>query len=169
MNHLMDLETTTKFLALVATYWPSSNMVEGMAGSWSQAINTYPKADAWEALKQFRSEEDRKFAPTISELIGRMDYLNKFHEKERVNAALLIEAPRRKNDFEALETYSYKTGRTTPKRGKDEPEFEVRTAIRCSHERLIEIEETMERRGFFKSFYPLAGNKRGYIWKNKNI
>jgi hypothetical protein len=160
----MNLQETNGLLGLFVEYWPTFELTDNKAAAWSEAMSDYHKAEAWQALKDFRTEESRVWAPTISELIGRMDYWRDRRATEKQNEALLLEAPRRRNDFEPLETYTYKTSRTTPKQKKDEPQWEVKKAVRCSRDRKRELLEEMKKRGYIKRYYDLADGKRGSVW-----
>lgn len=156
----MNIHETNSMLALYSEYWPAFETSDARVTAWTEALLDYHKAEAWQALKDFRSEEERKFAPTISELIGRMDYYRERRVKEAMDNQLLLEGPR-SMVFDPIEEYSYKTSRTTPKKQKDESDFEVRKAVRCSRERKKEIHEAMIRQGFKKEVFNLGG-KKGY-------
>lgn len=158
---MMDLDHTEQLLSLIQTYWPNSTYVQGMNVSWTEALREYHRAEVWEALRKFRSEEERKFAPTISELIGRMDYYRERRAAEKAAETLLLEAPTRSFVSDPIETYSYKTSRTTPKKKKDDSDHEVRKAVRCTRERRREIHESMMRQGFVKEVFDLGNGRKG--------
>jgi hypothetical protein len=150
-------------LALFAEYWPAFDTNETRVKAWAEALEDYHKAEAWEAVKEFRCEETRTFAPTISELIGRMDYLRDRRATEKANEMLMLEAPKRR-DFEPMESYSYKTSRTTPKRKNDDPVFEVKKALRITKERREELYAEMKRKGYVKKLYDLGNGRQGSVW-----
>jgi hypothetical protein len=159
----MNLEQTNVMLALFSEYWPAFDCNETRVKAWAGALVDYDRAEAWEAVKEFRVEEDRTFAPTISELIGRMDYRRERREIEQTQKYLL-DAPATPNDFEPMETYTYSTTRTTPKRKKDESDFEVRKAVRQTREARKIYDEKMRKMGFKQRFYDLANGRKGSIW-----
>ena len=159
----MNLEQTNVMLALFSEYWPAFDCNETRVKAWAGALVDYDRAEAWEAVKEFRVEEARTFAPTISELIGRMDYRRERREVEQAQKYLL-NAPATQNDFEPMETYTYQTSRTTPKHKKDESDWEVKKAVRCTRERIKQYEAEQERKGLKKRMYDLGNGKQGSIW-----
>ena len=160
----MNLDAVAKMLAIFATYWTNFVPVDGMAKSWAEAMASHETRLAWEALKQFRSEEDRKFAPTISEFIGRMDTLATIQNKKLSDNALLLEAPKIRSETEPIEVYTYKTTRTTPKKNKDDSDHEVRQASRVSQLRRQELDQQRTKDGFRKVAIQLGNVKTGYEW-----
>lgn len=156
----MDIEQTNKMLALYTEYWPAFDTNDARVFAWAEALQDYGREEAWKATLDFRSEEKRTFAPTISELIGRMNYYRERAISEYMDNQLLLEGPK---SFvgDPIESYTYKTWRTTPKKKQDETDFEVRKALRCSRERKKEIHEAMMREGFKKEIFSL-GDKKGY-------
>jgi len=151
-------------LGLFAQYWPTFTIQTGMSESWAHALIDYSREELWESLKQFRAEEQRVFAPTISELIGRTDTLREIHKK-KASDALLLEPPKRKrSEYEPMETYAYTTTRTTPKKNKDEPDTETRKAVRMSAERRKEIERRKTEEGYRKVTVPLGNGRYGFEW-----
>jgi hypothetical protein len=159
----MDLEKTAKMLDLFCAYWPSFSTSVEMAEAWAAALKDYHKAEAWEALTEFRAEEMRVFAPAISELIGRMDYLRDRRAAEKANEMLMLEAPKKRN-FDPMESYTYKTSRTSPKRKSDEPDWEVKSALRITKDRRKELYDEMQKRGYVKKIYSLPNGRSGSIW-----
>jgi hypothetical protein len=161
----MNLDSVTKMLAVFATYWPNFSPVDGMAKSWTEALAEYEPHQAWDALKQFRSEEERKFAPVISEFIGRMDTLATI-QKTQINDAKLLEAPPKKyDDEEVFELYAYQTSRTTPKRNKDDHDSETRKALRVTHSRGKDLVQRANTDGLRKVYISLPNNRRGFVWE----
>jgi hypothetical protein len=160
----MNLEQVTKMLGLMCAYWPSFTPVDGMAQMWAEALQGYDNREAWEALKQFRAEEDRNFAPNISNLIGRMDVFREI-EKTKASNFLALEAPKVSNDEPLSELYAYKTSRTTPKRNKDDSDFETRKATRPTADRRKELEKQMMDAGYRKSKVPLVNGLVGFVWE----
>jgi hypothetical protein len=137
--------------------------VDGQAQSWTEALKDYDSTEAWEALKQFRSEEEREFAPNISNLIGRMDTLRLVKKQHEDNQLLLAPPKNLRQEYEPMETYAYPTSRTTPKRNKDEPDHEIRKAVRVSPQRRRDIEQERIKAGFRRVSISL-GSRSGFEW-----
>lgn len=154
------LDTVNGMLCLFVEYWQTFKVSDATVAAWAIPLKEYTKPEMWEAFRFFQHEEGRQFAPSVSEFCGKMDYYRDRRVKEAMDSQLLLEGPR-SMVFDPIEEYSYKTSRTTPKKQKDESDFEVRKAVRCSRERKKEIHEAMLKQGFKKEVFNLGG-KTGY-------
>lgn len=158
------LKTVNGLLGLVSEYWQTFKLSDNTVAAWAIPLVEYSKPEMWEALKSFQHEEERVFAPSVSEFIGRMDYYRERRANEKAQQ-FLLEAPASKNrHYEPMETYTYQTSRTTPKRKQDESDFEVRKAVRQTREAKKDYEGKMIANGFVKRLHQLAGGKMGSSW-----
>lgn len=160
-------EVVEKVLDLYQSYWPSFSVRENMAEDWTLALLNYDKSEIWKALKEVRSDLSREFAPPLSKLIGTMDQNREIAKIEQAQNMALLEAPRKESDFDAIESYSYKTSRTKPKIKKDESDHETRKALRVTRSRRSEIERRMRDQGFVKVTYELGNGVKGFEWKRQ--
>jgi hypothetical protein len=160
----MNIDNTTKMLALFTTYWPTFAPIEGMNRSWADSLSEFTDVEVKAAVKQFLDEENRVFAPSLSELRGRTLVL-KSCRKEIDTSILLLESPPKKRAyFQTLEEYSYKTSRTTPKRNKDDADYEIRKAWRVTPQRMKEIEQERFKDGYTKRVTDLGNGKCAVEW-----
>jgi hypothetical protein len=160
----MNLERTAGMLTLFSTYWPTFSPVEGMIKSWAQSLSEFTDTEVHAAIKQFLDEEDRVFAPSLSELRGRTLVL-KSCKNEVDNSILLLEGPAKKRKyFQTLEEYSFKTSRTTPKKNKNDLDYEIRKAWRVTPQRMQEIEQERFKQGYTKRITDLGFGKCAIEW-----
>jgi hypothetical protein len=142
----MNRDETNGLLGLLSEYWGNFEMTDSKVGAWADALRSYTKHEAWAALKELRTEPERRFAPTISELIGKIDQL-RGEARRREKVSRLLTAPAQV--YDVLETYPYSSGN-----------LEVRKAVRCTKSRREEIHERMTAQGYVKdSFYLTSGQK----------
>jgi len=158
------LNEVNGMLGLFQNYWSTFKIQEGQVEAWAHALKDYSREELWKSLEQFRAEEARVFAPSISELIGRTDTLREI-AKKRQSDLLALDPPKKdRSEFEPLETYAYHASRTSPKKNKDEPDHEVRKAVRATADRRKELADKKIKEGFRKVKIPLGNGRVGYEW-----
>lgn len=151
-------------LTLFATYWPTFSPVEGMNKSWADSLSEFTDTEVKAAIKQFLDEEDRVFAPSLSELRGRTLVLKSCKNEIDTSILLLESTPKKRKYYQSLEEYSYKTSRTTPKKNKDDADYEIRKALRVTPQRMEEIEQGRIKDGYKKLVTELGNNKFAVEW-----
>lgn len=145
----MNAKETNGLLTIMSEYWDTFEVSEPKVNAWADALSGYSKKETWGALKELRSDEARRFAPTISELIGRIESIRSKSKTEQ-HARYLLESPARVHD--TLEKYTFRTSVND----------EVRTAVRITKARRSEIHDQMTKQGFIKETFTLAGGQCGY-------
>ena len=145
----MNVKETNGLLTIMGEYWDTFEVSEPKVNAWAEALQIYTKPEVWNAIKEFRTEAERRFAPTISELIGRIE---SHRRKVKADAEAHYRLERPAHVHNTLETYTYRTSLNDG----------VRTAIRITRERRDEIHREMTEKGFIKETFNLAGGQRGY-------
>lgn len=167
--NMMNEQSVTQVIGLMALYWPSFVPKSEMAMAWTPDLSRYSREEVWEVLNELKHEETRAFAPSISEMLGRLEALRE-RAKTRETNRLALDGPRYSSIDEPTEVYSYKCARTTPAKKGDDP-FEVRKAIRISRARFEELKRQKEAEGYRAVFRPIQGNGNGHStvsWVFKN-
>jgi hypothetical protein len=159
------LNEVNGMLGLFQNYWSTFKIQEGQVEAWAHALKDYSREELWKSLEQFRAEETRVFAPSISELIGRTDTLREIDKRKQADR-LALEAPKKsKGDYDSLEEYSFLTSRTVPKKNKDDADHETKKAVRATARKRKELEEKYSSEGLRKVSIALGNGRTGYTWE----